>query len=130
MFIITFCNITKISLFNTTLRMRFTVQGTYVTTVTARDGDKMLNAPVEYFVDSGRRKYALSNIAIVCNLIVLESQSSPYRRSEPSFFFFTYLKPQLKLVMNKGSNPRATFNLGLTLISFRTVRLRCRLRLK
>ncbi len=33
--------------------MYFSLQGTYVTTVTATDGDKMLNAPVEYFIDSG-----------------------------------------------------------------------------
>ena len=33
--------------------MCFTLQGTYVTTVTARDGDAMLNAAVEYFIDSG-----------------------------------------------------------------------------
>lgn len=37
---------------NSSLRMCI-VQGTYVTTVTARDGDKMLNAPVKFFIDTG-----------------------------------------------------------------------------
>lgn len=48
------CNIVNFIRFDTFLHMYFSVQGTYVTTVTATDGDKMLNAPVEYFFDSGR----------------------------------------------------------------------------
>ena len=32
----------------------YSAQGTYVTTVTARDGDEMLNAPVEYTIDAGK----------------------------------------------------------------------------
>ena len=36
-------------------------QGTYVTTVTARDGDKMLNAPVEYFIDAGSYKLVFTS---------------------------------------------------------------------
>ena len=37
----------------TVLRLNFILKGTYVTTVTATDGDTMLNAPVEYFIDTG-----------------------------------------------------------------------------
>jgi len=40
-------------------------KGTYVTTVTASDGDTMLNAPVEYFIDSGsqdRERKVLSRV--------------------------------------------------------------------
>ena len=38
---------------HTVLHLNFILQGTYVTTVTASDGDTMLNAPVEYFIDTG-----------------------------------------------------------------------------
>ena len=43
----------------------FYLQGTYVTTVTASDGDTMLNAPVEYFIDAGSLKVLTLNKRVI-----------------------------------------------------------------